>query len=176
MANKWDAQEYLVIVAVSVRDDKLRVKFANEDVVEVAFSAVTPPKAEAIDWEKASVSADALHLIVPSKPKEIEIPWHVIRRLTDSQFARHMADCALRQARHIGARLRELRNRRGLSQAKVAAAAGIEPANLSRIENDRFDLSTSTLWKLLAAMGYSPADLAPNEVEVPTETEAIARS
>ena len=165
MANRWDAQEYLVIVGVSVQDDKLQVTFANEDVVQVAFSAITPSKAEFVDWEKAFVSADALHVTAPGKPKEIEIPWHVIRRLTDSQFARHMADCALNQARHIGARLRELRNRRGLSQAKVAAAAGIEPANLSRIENGRYDLSTSTLWKLLAAMGYSPADLATSEVE-----------
>ncbi|HEV2987929.1 MAG TPA: helix-turn-helix transcriptional regulator [Candidatus Angelobacter sp.] len=73
-----------------------------------------------------------------------------------------MAELAAKQAEHVGIRLRELRKQRGLTQAEVAEAAKIEPGNLSRIEKGHFDISTSTLWKVLAAMGYSLADLAPN--------------
>jgi DNA-binding Xre family transcriptional regulator len=49
-------------------------------------------------------------------------------------------------------RLGELRQSRGLSQAELAARAGVKQANISRIEG-RDDLKVSTLAKVVAAMG-----------------------
>ena len=171
MAIRWESREYLTIIKVLAGKDKLIIEFANTDVVEIVFSALIPPHTRGLRWTDSYVSADHLHVIVPAEPEGIEIAWHVIRSLTDREFARHMAMRASKQAGYVGARLRELRNQRGLTQARVADAAGIEPANLSRIENGKFDVSTSTLWKILAAMGYSPADLARREVKAAADME-----
>jgi DNA-binding XRE family transcriptional regulator len=164
MAKKWNNRNYLIMKAVTFEKDKLEIEFANGDVSQVSRSVLTPSWAGRVQWAQASISPDRLHLVVPAVPRNIEIAWHVIRSLTHPEFASHMADRAAKQAAHIGNRLRELRKHRGLTQAQVADAAKIEPANLSRIENGHFDVATSTLWKVLAAMGYSPADLAVNEV------------
>ncbi|MCI0724905.1 MAG: helix-turn-helix transcriptional regulator [Acidobacteria bacterium] len=161
MVKKWDGA-YLTVNGLNLGTDHLAVKFANADVVRVRLSTLTPNNVKKIRWGEARVESGGLHVVVPADPKDLVIPSDIIRRLTDSEFARHMAERAAKQARYIGARLRELRERRGLTQAKVASMAGIEPANLSRIENGHFDVSTSTLWKILAAMGYSARDLSPD--------------
>lgn len=160
MRNKW-TRAYRTISSVGIDGDKLVVKFANGNAPTVECSTLVPPGVKHIKWHDASVAFDGSRIVVPSEPSHSEIPWDVIRNLTDETFARQMAKRAAEQARYIGARLRELRQRRGLTQSKVASIAGIEPSNLSRIENGRFDLSTSTLWRVLAAMGHSPRDLAP---------------
>lgn len=49
-------------------------------------------------------------------------------------------------------RLTELRQRQGLSQAELAAKAGMKQANVSRIES-RGDVLLSTLAKMVEAMG-----------------------
>ena len=163
MAKKWNNRNYLIIKAANFEKNKLEITFANGDVAQVSCSSLTPSWASKAQWAQSDISPDRLHLVVPAVPRNIEIAGHVIRSLTDPDFAAHMAERAAQQTMHIGTRLRELRKIRGLTQAQVADAAKIEPANLSRIENGHFDISTSTLWKVLAAMGYSPADLALNE-------------
>ena len=105
---------------------------------------------------------------IPRPDPDVFAPIHDVigcPKIFDSEFASHMAERAAKQSEYIGSRLRQLRKQRRLTQAQVADAAKIEPANLSRIENGHFDVSTSTLWKVLAAMGYSPADLAVDETE-----------
>jgi DNA-binding XRE family transcriptional regulator len=164
---------YQTISNVSSEKEYLYVTFVNGDVAKLKISAVTPEQSKKIWWQKARIEAGGMYIYVPADPKGLEIPWHVIRRLTDQAFAREMVDLAAKQARQIGERLRELREKRGLTQAKVASIAGIEPANLSRIENGYFDISASTLWKILAAMGCSPRDLAS---EGKTAGTALSRS
>jgi DNA-binding XRE family transcriptional regulator len=158
MQTQWNGA-YQTISAVVADWDRLTVRFENGDEVSVQQAALSHPAIEAVLWQQARVGAQGLTIVVPAQPAALEIPWDIVRRLTDPSFARYLSELASEQAQHLGQRLRQLRERRQLTQAKVAAAARIEPANLSRIENGRFDISTSTLWKLLAAMGYSPADL-----------------
>jgi transcriptional regulator with XRE-family HTH domain len=71
----------------------------------------------------------------------------------------------------LSARLRPLRNDAGLTQAAVAAAAGIEIASLSRIENGTRSLSIDTLGRVLAVYGYK-LSIVPNE-STPEDTEAL---
>jgi DNA-binding XRE family transcriptional regulator len=176
MRKKWENRSYLVMKAVSLGMDKLSIEFANGDTVQILCSALAPPDVDRIQWAQVSISSDRLHLIVPAAPTNIQIAWHVIRRLTDPAFASHMVERAARQAEYLGARLRRLRKQRGLTQAQVAGVAKIEPANLSRIENGHFDVSTSTLWKVLTAMGYSPADLAPRDADEGSDEREWATS
>jgi DNA-binding XRE family transcriptional regulator len=171
MRKKWEDRDYLTISEVSVLNDKMQIEFRNGHRVELAVSALAPLGLGSVDWKQVYVSDDRLHINVPAAPQEFVIPWHRVRCLTDKEFARHMAECASNQAKYVGVRLRELRKRRHLTQAQVAERAAIEPGNLSRIENGHFDISTSTLWKILQVMGYSAADLAPTEEAIVAEME-----
>ena len=59
----------------------------------------------------------------------------------------------------LAMRLKVLRERRGLSQAALAAKAGISREYLARLETARQDPRLSTLEKLARALGVSVATL-----------------
>lgn len=59
----------------------------------------------------------------------------------------------------VGARIREWRLRREMSQAEVARQAGITQASLSNYENGKRDLPLSTLVGVAAALNVSIGDL-----------------
>ena len=58
-------------------------------------------------------------------------------------------------------RVRELRIERGLSQAKLAARAGIDPSTVNQIETGKRSPSANSLNKLAAALGVEVVDLFP---------------
>jgi transcriptional regulator with XRE-family HTH domain len=57
--------------------------------------------------------------------------------------------------------LRRLRKARGLSQAKLAVLAGLDPSTVSQIETGARRANTRTLEKLAAVLGADLADLFP---------------
>ena len=59
----------------------------------------------------------------------------------------------LRWARENGARLRELRSERRISQRQLADNAGMNVSQISRVEAGR-DVRISTLLKIYAGLGY----------------------
>jgi transcriptional regulator with XRE-family HTH domain len=59
----------------------------------------------------------------------------------------------------VGRRVRELRTGRGLSARVVAARAGITPAYLSRLENDKVSPTISTLTRVVQAIGVPVSQL-----------------
>lgn len=59
---------------------------------------------------------------------------------------------------NIGPRLQGLRNQQGLSQRRLARAAGVSNATISLIEHGRTDPSLGLLKKILDAMSVSFAD------------------
>ena len=59
----------------------------------------------------------------------------------------------------VGAKIREWRLRRELSQADVARRAGITQASLSNYENGKRDMPLSTLIGVAAALNVSLGDL-----------------
>ncbi len=56
-------------------------------------------------------------------------------------------------------RIRELRNLKGFSQAKLAVKAGMDPATLNRIEQGKGNPNLKTLEKLAETLGVSVVDL-----------------
>jgi transcriptional regulator with XRE-family HTH domain len=58
-------------------------------------------------------------------------------------------------------RVRELRIERGLSQAKLAARAGIDPSTVNQIETGKRSPSANSLNKLARALEVEVADLFP---------------
>ena len=58
----------------------------------------------------------------------------------------------------VGERLRELRERSGLSQRAIAARAGLTSATISMIENNRISPSVGTLKSIVEGIGLSLSD------------------
>ena len=171
--NKWGG-DYLQVARVGYREGELLVVFRNGDEVAIEPRRIAPDDYSDFRWESAAAAHSGIHVVVEGKRGGLELPTDFIRRLTDSAFAAHSAKLAEKQSKLIGRRLKALREKRGISQAELARRAGIQQANLSRIENEQFDIATSTLWKLLAVMGYEPADLS-RQAELPAAARSRAR-
>lgn len=52
----------------------------------------------------------------------------------------------------VGARIRELRNDRGLSQEKLALAAGLDRTYIASVENGKRNISIVNLEKIIVAL------------------------
>lgn len=60
----------------------------------------------------------------------------------------------------IGKRIKEIRTKRGWTQAKLAEESGIEPSNISHIERAATKLSLPTLVSIANALGVSLDEIA----------------
>ncbi len=59
----------------------------------------------------------------------------------------------------IGRKVRELRQKRDLSQARLAREAGVTPSTISQVENNAINLSLQVLLRLAKALGVSIGEL-----------------
>ncbi|SEC00138.1 Helix-turn-helix [Nocardioides exalbidus] len=59
----------------------------------------------------------------------------------------------------IGARVRELRKARGLTQQQLSDVVGLHRVNLNKFENGRADLGVSRVRALAGALGVGPGQL-----------------
>ena len=62
--------------------------------------------------------------------------------------------------RALGRAIRRARRERELSQEAVAAAAGVHPNQVGRLERGTADVYTSTMLRIVAGMGASLSDVA----------------
>ncbi len=70
-----------------------------------------------------------------------------------------MSDEPIESRRELGQRIREWRQRRGLSQTAVAQIAGVTQGSLSNYENGNRGLPLSTFLGILAALDISAGEL-----------------
>src|SRR2546423_2807051 len=59
----------------------------------------------------------------------------------------------------VGSRLRQERERRGISLGKLARRVGVSPSLVSQIELDRVNPSVSTLYTLVTELGMTMSDV-----------------
>jgi len=64
------------------------------------------------------------------------------------------------QLRTLGSAIRRMRRERDLSQEAVAAAAGVHPNQVGRLERGTADVYTSTMLRVVAGIGVSLSDVA----------------
>lgn len=57
----------------------------------------------------------------------------------------------------VGSRIRELRNKAGLSQEKLALAAGLDRTYVASVENGKRNISIVNLEKIINALGCTLA-------------------
>ena len=63
----------------------------------------------------------------------------------------------------IGARLREERERQGISLREIASRIGVSKSLISQIERDKVTPSVGTLWALVTQLGLTMGDVFPGE-------------
>jgi transcriptional regulator with XRE-family HTH domain len=68
---------------------------------------------------------------------------------------------------HIGSRLRDQRERLGLSLRELAGRVGVSASLISQIERDKVTPSVSTLWALARELGLNMGDLFTDEDDGP---------
>lgn len=69
------------------------------------------------------------------------------------------SDTSIERRREVGRRIREWRQKRGLSQVELIARVGIAQASLSNYERGKRDLPLSTFLAILAALDIGAAEL-----------------
>lgn len=69
--------------------------------------------------------------------------------------------------RRLGAWIRKLRIRRGLSQDTLGKKAGLGSGTVSKVESGEADPKVSTIAKMATVMDVPPSELV--KVDVPTE-------
>lgn len=155
---RWDVREYQRIASVSRHGDELVVQFEDGSRVNVDAQRILPADTRLAQWD--AMTFNPYEIVVPTLGGEVEVPWSIIRVLTDKEYSAYLAGAAEEEARQIGLRIKELRTNRNLSSKELAERASITPQSLSRIEHGRHDVVFTTLQRLLAAMGYTLKDLA----------------
>jgi transcriptional regulator with XRE-family HTH domain len=74
----------------------------------------------------------------------------------------------------IGGRLREERERRGISLRELARRVGVSPSLVSQIELDRVNPSVSTLWAIVTELGMTMSDVFGEAAPEPLQIAASA--
>jgi len=162
LEEKQFGHEFCTFKSIELQDGFFYCEFENGDRASVStdlLCKLMPKYLQNAVWSNAQLDEAKCIIQMPAESGIVEIPWDTIRRLTHTEFAAYCAEQAAEQSRYIGYRLKELRIKKGLTQKFVAESAGIEPANLSRIENGQLNVSASTLFKLLSAMFARIQDL-----------------
>lgn len=146
----WDTLDYQRIVSARHRAGVLIVGFADGAVVELGVASFRD-RTGMREWARVTHTED--EIVVPREADEDdEIPWDVIRSLTDPAFERHLMDFAAESAKRIGWRVSELRRERRLGRRELAERAGISPDRLAQVEAGSTDVSLPTLERIVAAL------------------------
>ena len=74
----------------------------------------------------------------------------------------------------IQVRLRDIREKRGLTQVQLAERTGLDQATISRIERGRGGIDYDVLDRLCAALECEPAELAPRRQNNDDRSQARA--
>jgi DNA-binding XRE family transcriptional regulator len=113
------------------------------------------------EWDRAR--AEEYHVSIPTRSGTSEIPWDVIRYLTDPEFHDYWDEVMRHAAQKVGARLRALREERGLGQMELAERAGIPLDLLRDVEANGAGADLELEVRILTAMGCTLDDLVEPE-------------
>lgn len=148
----WFTREYLRIAAAAWHGDELVVDFEDGTRARVDVAQLLQQQTGA-DWERLTFTP--YEIIIPTDQGNAEVPWDVIRALSDRAFNQHLLDAAAEEAKSVGIRLTQLREERGLTVIVLAERAGIEPHVLSRFERGEDNVPLPTLQRIVAALECS---------------------
>ena len=148
----WSTRDYARMLSADYEAGVLTVHFADGDIARVPAEDLLAGRDIVPAWDRLTCAT--YEIVVPTTTVDLEIPWDVVRALTDPAFEQHLVDQAAESAKRIGARVRELREEQRLTERDLAERSGISPERLARIEAGADGISLPTLERLVAAMGH----------------------
>jgi DNA-binding transcriptional regulator YiaG len=157
-------RNYRRIVSAGYRDGILTVGFGDGATVAVEVDAFRE-RPGTRDWDR--VTHTEHEIVIPREADEDdEIPWDVIRSLTDPKYDRFLAERVAESARRLGVRVRELREGARLTQQDLAERSGVPLRRLAAVEAGTDGISLPALERLVTAMGYGmDVFVVPHEEE-----------
>jgi hypothetical protein len=165
---RWNRRGYQRMARVTWAARCLVVDFEDGTSARLEAARLLSRDDGAVDWTRRTWSP--YEIAVPGTDEIVVIPWSRIRVLTDAAYASHLCEAAEMEARHVGARLRELRQARGLSIEALAERAGVPSQQLLRMEEGEPTSQSTSTQALLEAMGCSLRDLVADGAIVPTRS------
>jgi len=166
IGHRWDTRGYADIAAVRYEPGRLLVSFLDGSLVSLTVDDLRAYGVEDHEWQHAR--SEVHHIAVPTKHGEVEIPWDVVRALTDGHFRDYLSEHALRTVKYVGARFRDLRQNRGLDASEVARRAGVTTGDIDRLESGELPADLDLENRVLASLGltrdqaFPVASLAPS--------------
>jgi DNA-binding XRE family transcriptional regulator len=162
----WDTREYADIVAVRYEHGRLLVAFMDGSEASLAVADLEGYGVEDREWQGAR--PEVHHITVPTRSGVVEIPWDVIRALTDREFGAFLTEHAASTAKRAGARFRDLRNARGLETSQVAQRVGVPSETIDRLEAGSLPADLDLEQRVLAALGTTRDQEFPVEPPEPS--------
>lgn len=159
--SRWETPEYERVAHVRYEPRERVVRFGDGTKARVEIGQLEAYGVRDDEWPLAR--AGDYHVSVPTKPDDTEIPWDVLRYMTDSEFREHWDEVMFEAGRRVGARFREFREERNLRVAELAKRAGIEVTVLGKIESGKAAADFDLEERVLATMGCSFAALSQIE-------------
>lgn len=150
-----------MITAARLARGGIYVRFADDRSGIVPFSELDLPE------EAVGVQIPQPHLVeirLTDGTVE-ELPWDFARHFADPGYREWSLEAAERGRAELGARVRELRTRRGVTQQQIADRADVTRVSVARIEAGRQLPRYETLVSLAGALGVSVGALFDGEGE-----------
>jgi transcriptional regulator with XRE-family HTH domain len=122
------------------------------------------------------MTEDRLQGVIVPTLRHDDVRNELLSDLSDAGRRQYEAFGAVHEARHVTVRLAELREAANLSQRQAAKLAGVDQADLSRIESGQVTPSLPTLLRLLEVVGgtliVARKRVAPAPAERPGRSSA----
>ena len=99
-----------------------------------------------------------------SEGEPVELPWDFVRHYCDVSYQPRVERVAIAGMKSLGKRIRTIREAAGMTQAELAAAAGIGRVTEVRIEKGEQSPRYETLMAIAQALRRPIADLITGEV------------
>ncbi len=112
------------------------------------------------DWRKADDPEERRSIQRAMEEVLAQIPAEV-RPLEPTGHEASMSRGLKARADRVGKRIRELRERAGLTQTVLAEKAGLPQSHISRLENAEHSATHMTLEKIARALGVRVGDIDP---------------
>lgn len=148
----WNTRDYQRIVSVGYEAGVLTVGFADGSTGAVHVDAFRD-RPGTREWDRATHTEH--EIVVPRQADEDdEIPWDVVRSLTDPEYDRFLEERVVDSAKRYGARVRELRESARLTHHDLADRSGLPLRRVAEIEAGTDGISLPALERLVTAMGH----------------------
>ena len=97
--------------------------------------------------------------VTQASGKKYEVPWDRVLHEAEASYPYFRGRLSVKRPLEIGKKIKELRAAKGLTQDKLARAAGLLRPNLARMEAGKHRPTTDTLEKIAAALKVPVVDL-----------------